>query len=178
MAINLKTYWITLRQALDNFDKYNSVKATDLKDQENYQKQRKFLDDLSSLGLEVEASNPFQKASKGLRLNDLPTETFGDDRVVTSLDGSLSLAFAKEIYLPHLKNFNDVDLNDQNFFLRKLCNLPQQKKDTLVLVGKLEAAIEGYSKKATSALVEHSVFGTIKKPMDTYQEQENLCVHN
>ena len=175
MSINLKTYWITLRKDLEHFDKDNSIKAKDIKDQANYQKQREFLDVMSTIGLDVEATNfTVMKASKGMKLKALPKDTFGDDQVVTSFDGPLSRAFAEEIYLPHLKRFNDVEVSDPNLTLRLLCNLPQQKQDALVLVGKLEAAIEDYSKKATSALVEHSVFGAVKKPTETEPEQEKL----
>lgn len=167
MAITLQVYWDTLLDDMQRFDKENTVKAKDSKDQETYKKEREFLNAMVTLGLKIEATSlTLMKTRNGMQLKNLPKKTFGDDQVITSFDGPLSLAFAKEVYLPHLKRFSEVEVTDQNYALQVFANLPQQKKDALLLVAKLEEAIGNYSKKTTSALVENSMFPEEKKPVE------------
>lgn len=166
MPLTLKQYWEALDTSLKEFDNINIIKAQDEKDEKGYQKQRTFLNTMLKLGIEIEKTTwTILKTKNGIKLQSLPGETFGKEQVVTNFEGPLSVAFAQQVYLPYLKRFDEVTFVDQNETLKILSNLPQQKKDVLILVEKLDKAIKSYN-NVSSVLTSAGLYSP-KNPVPT-----------
>ncbi|MDI1352643.1 MAG: hypothetical protein PSV35_07725 [bacterium] len=133
-------------------------------------KQRLFMEELVTLGLEVENTSIFFKKKSAILLEALPQKTYGNDKIVTELVGPLSLAFAQLVYLPHVKRFNEVSLDDQNIIIRQMVDLQQKKVETVALEKKLEQVVATYISSQQTSL---SFFPTHKKNLINTSKKEN-----
>ncbi len=171
--MELKEYWDVLEKSLIEFDKDNAVKAKDDKDAKSYQQIRTFIESMLKLGMDIEKTSLLFKAAKAFKLQSLPEETFGKDRVPTTLPGPLSVDFAERVYLPNLKRIADVTMDGQNPIVKAASDLPKQKVDALVLIAKLEEAIRDYKDRPASTLAGVSMFSVSKDRLDDASPGEN-----
>jgi hypothetical protein len=144
MAITLRQYWLALQNSLNEFDTHNKVPPKNEEDTQSYMKQRVLLESLMAIGIAIEDTSVLFKLSKAAQLEELPKQVYGSERIVTSFAGPLSLVFAEEVYLQHVKRFSDVTLDDQRLVIQAAVSLKVKQADARSLAEKLEAAIGSY----------------------------------
>jgi hypothetical protein len=160
MTITLKQYWLALQKSLEEFDTtHTGEEPKDEADHQSYVKQSRFLVQLAELGINFENASILSKAGLAHELKAFPERELGPEKLVTAFGGPLSLQFAEQVYLAHLRRFNEVSFTDQNIFIRGLVNLAHEKAEVQRLAGTLEAAILDYKQKS-SPLVTVSVFAS------------------
>ena len=142
---DLAEYWRLLAKALDNeAKKINPLNETTLEDQKAYLTEKLVLETMLKYGLEVEAAwSPITKKAQGALLEKLAKDHFGNEEI-PNIKGPKSLAFAEEVYLPHMKRFRDnVTFHP---FIIKLAGLIgvdiiQRQKNVAAQIEALEKAI-------------------------------------
>jgi hypothetical protein len=154
MTITLKQYWLALQKSLEDFNTaHTDEEPKDEADHQSYVKQSRFLVQLAELGINFENASILSKAVLAHELKAFPERELGPERIITAFGGPLSLQFAEQVYLVHLKRFNEVRITDQNIFIRSLVNLEDEKAEVQRLACTLEAAIFNYKQKSSPLLV-------------------------
>jgi|GEM_PF-4499742 len=129
-----KNYWTDLKTELEKFDsdsdnqtslsKKATTKEEEEKDQKDYENQRAVLEKMHDLGMQIEEANAWNQYKLGNQLNDLPGKTFDPEfasklekkkqkievkiEEIPTISGPKSYALAKQVYLPHIKRFQQV----------------------------------------------------------------------
>lgn len=170
MSITLNQYWLALKKSIAEFDKQPRIASGD-DDKKSYQLQRTFLERLAQLGLEFESASLFSKISLAPELKAFPEKVLGKEKMITSLGGILSTSFAEHVYLPHLKRFNEVSLDDQNVVIRQFVNLDHEKQEILVYIRKMELLLQG--QRQPSPLLAMTTFSAPQRTPIAIEEKES-----
>ncbi len=105
--------WDDLQSHYYAFTSRNTVCASSQKDEESYELARTALEDMITVGRQAQAItlwNPAQKIELSIKAKDSLSRHFGPDQT-PPVDGEKSLAFLKDVMLPHIERSLKVEVD-------------------------------------------------------------------
>lgn len=176
MPYELNDYWNDLDSAIIKFDKNNhallKVISDNKEDENSYKIQREALFNLKKLWVKLDrAVSPAKKIAYGDKMDSLPSENFGPEQI-PFIKGPKSLAFAEQVYLPHLQKFQGVKFSRIVLELSKMMSvdLEARKIHSLVKAVALKKRIENYIMATKQGIFADASIKILTEPEDSVKK--------
>lgn len=119
----LAEWWDDLEDNYNHFIAQNSIIPSSEQDKTAYERSRKAIKEMIDTGREAQSISlwwdPLRKATLGLQARHAFKNNFGPEET-PPVEGLMSLAFLKNVILPHIENCQRVEYD---YFLINLCSL-------------------------------------------------------